>query len=211
MSEEWGFYFDPNKCIGCEACSLACKNRHDITPGGVDWRRVETVSEGEFPDYEETTISLSCMHCSDAPCEKVCPTNAIEKRDSDGVVTIDREACIGCKYCGWACPYGAPQYGEEGLMQKCNLCLGEGPGGGVGQPPKETADDGGTKPACVDTCVGDALEAGPMSELVDKASEQAAKQFAQSGESANIIIETAGSGDSEVAADAASATGVREG
>ncbi|AKH97772.1 4Fe-4S dicluster domain-containing protein [Halanaeroarchaeum sulfurireducens] len=189
MAQEWGFYFDPEKCIGCSACQVACKNRHGVDPGPVDWRRVETVSQGEFPDYEETTVSISCMHCADAPCENVCPTGAINKRDSDGIVTVDQDKCIGCKYCGWACPFGAPQYGDDGLMQKCNLCLGEGPGSGSGQPTKKTADNGGTKPACVDTCVGGALEAGPISDLLDGVSQAAAERFGQGSSSANVIVE----------------------
>ncbi|QSG04939.1 4Fe-4S dicluster domain-containing protein [Halapricum desulfuricans] len=192
MGEQWGFYFDPDSCMGCNACAIACKNRHDTDAGHVDWRRVETVSEGEFPDYEETNVSLSCMHCEDAPCEEVCPTGAIEKRESDGIVTIDREKCIGCGYCGWACPYGAPQYGDDGLMQKCNLCLDKGPGSGADAPSKneQQADGEALEPACVDECVGDALDAGPVGELLDKASQEAAERFEQNR--TNVIIDSTG-------------------
>ncbi|MFW6458857.1 MAG: 4Fe-4S dicluster domain-containing protein [Halodesulfurarchaeum sp.] len=186
MGEQWGFYFDTNKCMGCSACAIACKNRHGTETGGVDWRRVETVSSGEFPDYTEENVSLSCMHCADAPCEKVCPTNAIEKRESDGIVTIDREKCIGCKYCGWACPYGAPQYGDDGLMQKCNLCLDRGPGSGAGAPSKNEQDDP-LEPACADECVGDALHAGPISELMELASEAAAERYGN--DRTSVIVE----------------------
>jgi Fe-S-cluster-containing dehydrogenase component len=186
MGEQWGFYFDPNECMGCSACAIACKNRHGTDEGQVDWRRVETVSSGTFPDYQETNVSLSCMHCEDAPCEKVCPTDAIKKRESDGIVTVDREACIGCGYCGWACPYGAPQYGDDGLMQKCNLCLDKGPGSGDGETSKNDQEEP-LEPACVDECVGDALDAGPVGELVDKASDAAAERFAESRSS--VIIE----------------------
>lgn len=188
MSEQWAFYFDPNKCVGCHACTVACKNHNDIDPGPVDWRRVEHPSTGTFPDYDEIPVSLSCMHCADPPCETVCPADAINKRETDGIVTVNRDACIGCRYCGWACPYGAPQYGDEGLMQKCHLCLGEGPGAGSGAPPKQSAKEGGTKPKCVDTCVGDALDAGPLSEMIDKASEEAAEKFVQ-GEGPSVVFE----------------------
>jgi DMSO reductase iron-sulfur subunit len=188
MSKEWGFYFEADRCIGCNACSISCKNRHGIDSGSVDWRRVESVETGEFPNVEARHFSVSCMHCKDAPCEKVCPTDAIIKRESDGIVTIDREACIGCHYCGWACPYGAPQYDDEGLMQKCNLCLDKGPGSGVGEDAKHEQEDP-LEPACVDECVGEALHAGPINELMDMASDEAAMSFRQSDQS-QLIVET---------------------
>lgn len=189
MAEQWAFYFDPNQCIGCHSCAVACKNHNDVPPGPVDWRRVEHVQQGEFPDYREIPISLSCMHCGDPPCEEVCPASAITKRPGDGIVTVNRDACIGCRYCGWACSYGAPQYGADGLMQKCHLCLGTGPGDGDGKPPKQTAENGGTTPRCVATCVGGALDAGPVGDMVDKASEAAAKRFAGESNGPSIIVE----------------------
>lgn len=185
-SEQWAFYFDPEQCIGCHACAISCKNSNDVDVGGVDWRRVTHVGTGEFPDYEETTLSISCMHCGNPPCEKVCPTGAIEKRESDGVVTVDREKCIGCRYCGFACPYGAPQYDDEGLMQKCHMCLGHGPGAGNDAAPKGSQSFQST--TCVETCVGEALDAGPVSEMVEKAGAKAAEQYAGRN-SANVIVE----------------------
>jgi anaerobic dimethyl sulfoxide reductase subunit B (iron-sulfur subunit) len=186
MGEQWGFYFDPNSCMGCNACAIACKNRHGIEDEHVDWRRVETATKGTFPDYEEKNVSMSCMHCEDAPCEKVCPTDAIQKRDSDGIVTVNRDACIGCGYCEWACPYGAPQYGDEGLMQKCNLCLDTGPGSGHGATSKNEQSEP-LEPACVDECVGEALQAGPVDELVDVASQAAADRF--DSDRTNVVVE----------------------
>jgi len=109
MSEQWGFYFDPNKCIGCHSCTVSCRVRNEIDPDeGVRWRRMEHVGEGEFPNYDETSVSMSCFHCSDPPCRNVCPTHAIKKREADGIVTINQDECIGCHYCGYACPFGAP-------------------------------------------------------------------------------------------------------
>ena len=188
MSEQWGFLFDPDRCMGCHACAISCKNRHGVDEEGVDWRRVEHTERGEFPDVEQLNFSVSCMHCADAPCEKVCPADAIEKRESDGIVTVDQDKCIGCHYCGWACPYGAPQYGEDGTMQKCNLCLDAGAGSGVDAAPKGQQDDPLT-PACVDECVGGALDAGPMDELMDRASQAAAENFHRRDDSANVIVE----------------------
>jgi anaerobic dimethyl sulfoxide reductase subunit B (iron-sulfur subunit) len=188
VSEQWGFYFDPERCMGCHACAIACKNRHGVDEDGVDWRRVEHVESGSFPDVSETNVSLSCMHCADPPCEKVCPAGAIEKRESDGIVTVDQDACIGCHYCGWACPYGAPQYGSDGKMQKCNLCLEKGPGSGVDAPAKQD-QEAPLAPACANECVGDALVAGPMGDLMDLASQRAAEAFRANDDAVNIIIE----------------------
>lgn len=189
MSEQWMFYFDPNRCIGCHACTISCKQRHNRGADADDWRTVTHLKRGEYPDVEEVPLSMSCMHCHDAPCEKVCPPNAIEKREEDGIVTVDRDRCIGCHYCAWACPYGAPTYGEEGLMSKCNMCLGEGPGSGHGKPPKQKPEDGGNKPSCVDNCVGGAIKAGPQSEMIDEASEAAAERFKNGAEQSRVIVE----------------------
>ncbi|UWG47334.1 Fe-S-cluster-containing dehydrogenase component [Halanaeroarchaeum sp. HSR-CO] len=188
--DHWVFYFDPNRCIGCHACTVSCKQYHDRESGADDWRTVTHHEKGTFPDVSEVPISMSCMHCHDAPCEKVCPTNAIEKRESDGIVTIDREKCIGCKYCGWACPFGAPTYGDEGLMSKCNMCIGQGPGSGADADPapKHEQDGiGAVQPNCVSDCVGDAIKAGPQSEVIQEASQAAANRFKSNN--GRVIVE----------------------
>lgn len=187
MGEQWGFYFDSDKCIGCHACSVSCTQRHGRDPEQDEWRTVTNVTTGEFPDVSSLPVSMSCMHCSDAPCEKVCPCNSIQKREEDGIVVVDRDSCIGCHYCGWACPYGAPTYDDGGIMSKCNLCIGEGPGGGHEMPPREEQEDGGAQPACVDNCVGGAIQAGPVSELKEQATTEAVERFEQ--EPANVIVE----------------------
>ncbi|AFZ73453.1 4Fe-4S dicluster domain-containing protein [Natronobacterium gregoryi] len=199
MSEQWGFYFDPEKCMGCHACTVSCRVRNDTDTDGPKWRRMEHVSEGEFPNYEEVSISMSCFHCSEPPCRDVCPTHAIEKRESDGIVTVNQDACIGCHYCGYACPFGAAVYGDDGLLEKCHLCLGEGAGDGHGKPPREREEDGGNTPACVDNCVGDALEAGPINEILRNASEKAAEEYHDRDDSAGamFVVEPVTSADGE--------------
>ncbi len=189
---QWGFYFDPDSCIGCHACAQACRVRNDVdTDEGVSWRRVEHVGEGEFPHYEEVSVSVGCYHCEEPECRDVCPTFALEKRESDGIVTVDRDRCIGCNYCSYACPYGAVQFGEDGLVQKCHGCLGEGAGDGHGSPPREESETARGTPACVDNCVTGALDAGPINELVREASEAAAAEFGTDGDGPALVLEPA--------------------
>ncbi|QSG04464.1 4Fe-4S dicluster domain-containing protein [Halapricum desulfuricans] len=195
--DHWVFYFDPNRCIGCHACSISCKQFHGRDSDADDWRTVTHHEKGTHPASEEydadtsapienVPISMSCMHCHDAPCEEVCPTEAIVKRDSDGIVTIDQDKCIGCKYCGWACPFGAPTYGDNGLMSKCNMCLDQGPGSGAGAESKNEQDDP-IQPNCVSDCVGGAIKAGPEKEMVKEASQAAAERFKSNNE--RVIVE----------------------
>ena len=207
-SEEWIFYFDPNRCIGCHACSISCKQFHGRDAAADDWRTVTHHETGTYPNVQDVPLSMSCMHCHDAPCEKVCPTNAIEKRESDGIVTINRDECIGCKYCGWACPFGAPVYGDDGLMSKCNMCLGQGPGGGadVEDTPKHELD-GQVEPNCVSDCVGEAIKAGPQKEIIKEASQAAAERF-KSGAVANgrVLVEPMRERTADASVDAAEVT-----
>lgn len=148
---QWGFLVDERKCTGCKACEVACKQRNKLEPGGPRLRRVQVTESGEFPDTKVARFSMSCMHCADPACMKVCPANAITK-DEDGAVIAHRDKCIGCHYCFFACPFGVPQYREDdGTMIKCDLC----------------ADRRamGLDPACVHTCFYGALKAGPLNEL----------------------------------------------
>lgn len=152
-----GFYFDQSRCAGCFACVVACEDWHDIPPGPIFWRRVTTAEQGRFPDVSVSFLSGSCYHCAKAPCIPACPVEAITKRKEDGIVVVDREACLGIMSCGGACqeacPHGAPQFGTEpdAKMQMCNMC---------GDRWAE-----GKKPICVQTCPMRALDAGPLDEM----------------------------------------------
>jgi anaerobic dimethyl sulfoxide reductase subunit B (iron-sulfur subunit) len=100
-------------------------------------------------------LSMACNHCEDPACVRQCPAKAYTKRESDGIVIHDPERCIGCRYCTWVCPYGAPQYDErEGRVRKCNLCV-------------EELDRGGT-PACVSSCPLRAIEIGTLDEIAQR-------------------------------------------
>jgi anaerobic dimethyl sulfoxide reductase subunit B len=160
MATKKAFYFDATQCTGCKACQIACKDKSDL-PVGVNWRRVAEFTGGSWvknPDgsYEQNTFayytSVACNHCDNPICLQVCPTGAIWKRDEDGIIQIDEDKCIGCRYCEWACPYGAPQFHEEkGVMTKCNFCV--------------DYIDAGQPPSCVAACPSRAIEFGDIEEL----------------------------------------------
>ena len=129
---------DLNVCVGCHACVTSCKewntsgvagpladqNPYGDDPTGTFFNRVQTFEVGEFPDTETVHFPKSCLHCEDPPCVPVCPTGASYKRKEDGIVLVDYDKCIGCKYCAWACPYGARELDEhQKVMKKCTLCV----------------------------------------------------------------------------------------
>ena len=129
---------DLNVCVGCHACVTSCKewnnageagpladqNPYGKDPNGAFFNRVQTFEVGEFPNTETVHFPKSCLHCEDPPCVPVCPTGASYKRAEDGIVLVDYDKCIGCKYCAWACPYGAREMDpREKVMTKCTLCV----------------------------------------------------------------------------------------
>jgi anaerobic dimethyl sulfoxide reductase subunit B (iron-sulfur subunit) len=157
-TQPYAFYFDSQACSGCKACQIACKDKHNL-PLGVLWRRVYEVSGGEWlwvgTAWQNTVfaynLSIACNHCQHPICVGVCPTGAMYQRQ-DGIVLVDEERCIGCKYCAWVCPYSAPQYNPEaGVMTKCSFCVDE--------------LDQGRAPACVAACPMRALDFGKLGEL----------------------------------------------
>ena len=161
-----GFYLDLNRCTSCYACVVACKAHHTILEEVVFWRSVLTLESGTYPDVRVVNLSLSCLHCGTPACREVCPTRAIHKRREDGVVTVDQKLCLGCRMCLMACPFGIPQFGKDGMMQKCDFCLDR--------------LESGLLPACVQACPSRALHSGPMDELSSLATRKAAIRLIRS-------------------------------
>ncbi|MFQ5743514.1 MAG: 4Fe-4S dicluster domain-containing protein [Acidobacteriota bacterium] len=117
----YAFVIDQSRCIGCHACSVACKAEHEVPLGSYrTW--VKYVEKGSFPHVRRTFSVLRCNHCEDAPCVEICPVTALYRR-ADGIVDFDRNVCIGCKACLQACPYDALYiHPDNGTAEKCNFC-----------------------------------------------------------------------------------------
>lgn len=157
---QFGFYFDQTRCIGCYTCAIACKDWNDIDAASVNWMRVTQILKGKYPNLKMVYLSIACNHCSDPPCIKVCPTKAISKRISDGIVVINQDDCMGYQACGAkclkACPWDAPQFAdlENAKMQKCNLCYDR--------------LENKQHPICVEACPMYAIDVGPIEKLKEK-------------------------------------------
>ena len=143
----YGFAIDQRTCIGCHACTVACKTENDV-PVGQFRTWVKYVDTGAFPDTTRSFGVMRCNHCTDAPCVKICPTQALFKRD-DGIVDFDRERCIGCKSCMQACPYDAIYIdADDHTAAKCHLC--------------SHRLDEGLEPACVVVCPTHSIWVGDL-------------------------------------------------
>jgi Fe-S-cluster-containing dehydrogenase component len=118
-------------------------------PTGTFFNRVQTFEVGSYPHTETVHFPKSCLHCEDPPCVPVCPTGASYKREDNGVVLVDYDKCIGCKYCAWACPYGVRELDEQQqVMKKCTLC--------IDRITDQTLPEPERQPACVLACPTDA-------------------------------------------------------
>jgi Fe-S-cluster-containing dehydrogenase component/formate-dependent nitrite reductase membrane component NrfD len=157
----YGFIIDNRKCIGCHACTVACKAEHEV-PVGVNRTWVKYIEKGEFPDTRRLFSVMRCNHCADAPCVEICPVTALYTR-SDGIVDFDSRRCIGCKACTQACPYDAI-YMEpsEHTAAKCNYCTHR--------------VDIGLEPACVNVCPEHAIISGDMDNPASEISQLLARE-----------------------------------
>ncbi len=139
-----GWIIDTKRCIGCRSCFVACKSENN-TPLRTDWRYVVERERGTYPTARREFISVACNHCDEPACMKSCPVDAISKRDADGIVLVDQDKCIGCRYCMFACPYGAPRIDTDtGKVSKCTMCVHR--------------QDAGLTPSCATACLTGAIQ-----------------------------------------------------
>src|SRR5262245_35548807 len=152
---QYGFLIDHRRCIGCHACTVACKAENDVPVGSFrTW--VKYQENGAFPAVRRHFAVLRCNHCTNAPCVAICPVTALSK-ERNGVVDIDRDVCIGCRACMQACPYDAIYLNEDsGAVEKCHFCNHR-----VSQ---------GLEPACVIVCPEQAIVPGDLHDPESKIS-----------------------------------------
>jgi Fe-S-cluster-containing dehydrogenase component/formate-dependent nitrite reductase membrane component NrfD len=143
----YGFVIDQDRCIGCHACTVACKEEHQV-PVGVFRTWVKHIEKGEFPNTSRHFGVMRCNHCDDSPCTEICPTSALYRR-ADGIVDFDNRRCIGCKACMQACPYDALYIDpNNNTAAKCNFCAHR--------------VEVSLEPACVIVCPTQAILAGDL-------------------------------------------------
>ena len=167
-----GLAIDLDTCVGCHACVVSCKewntsnygaplsdiDAYGENPIGTFLNRVHTYEvESENNEHKVVHFPKSCLHCEDAPCVTVCPTGASYKREADGIVLVNEDACIGCGLCAWACPYGAREMdADAGVMKKCTLC--------VDRIYNENIPEEDREPACVRACPTNARHFGDFAD-----------------------------------------------
>lgn len=157
----YGFVIDNRSCIGCHACSTACKSENEV-PLGVNRTWVKYTEAGTYPDTQRHFQVTRCNHCANPPCVRICPTEAMYQRD-DGIVEFDKDACIGCKACMQACPYDAIYVDPEtSTAAKCHYC--------------SHRVDLGLEPACAVVCPTHAIIAGDIDDPASEISRVLARE-----------------------------------
>lgn len=158
-------YVDLRRCIGCNSCSLACKQEFNVGIGEL-WTQIYGAERGDYPSPTVQVLPMRCQQCAQAPCMSKCTSlgyNAI-KRQANGIVWIDTSKCVGCGQCVPVCPYKAMNFNPDkanplsktgkGVAEKCEFC-------------RQRLDQG-LLPACVITCLGITLESGDFNTLRNK-------------------------------------------
>ena len=145
MDKRYSIRLDPVLCVGCGACAVACMDQNDLDPKNSQdmFRKITVTERGKGMETEFTYLSQGCMHCHNAPCVKACPQGCLYKDEQTGFTVYDNTDCVGCRACLKACPFGAPVFGRDGKMGKCDGC-------------NERVKHG-LEPACVRVCPFGAL------------------------------------------------------
>lgn len=177
---KWVMVIDLQKCVGCDTCTVSCKSENR-TPPGISYNVVMEEMIGDYPTLALVNLPRPCMQCDKPPCVQVCPTRATYKMEN-GIVTIDNDRCIGCRYCIVACPYGARSYdfGDSYEQEMLGFPDVTSPEYGMergerkkGKTPIGTVRkcsfcyhrlERGEEPACVETCIGDARYIGDIND-----------------------------------------------
>lgn len=157
MIKQYGFYFDQSRCVGCRTCAVACKEWNALPPGPLKHLRIYEYEKGSFPFVRLYCQWIPCYHCIEPACLDACPVEAIEKESRFGAVLIDEEACIGCRQCYDACPYGAIVFEsdqEDCKARKCTMCID-----------RLVCSE---QPICVLSCPMRALDFGPLNVLEER-------------------------------------------
>lgn len=149
-----GFFVDKNKCSGCKACVITCKDKCKVEVGN-NFRKVQEKEEGQFPNVKLTYSTMSCNNCEKAPCIENCPTGAMNRENKFKVVLVNKQKCIGCGVCAKVCPYNAPFIDQKThKSRKCDFCV-------------DLLEEN-QLPACVTVCNTRALDFGDVKHLLSK-------------------------------------------
>ncbi len=219
--EKWGMVIDVDKCIGCQACVVACQSENNIPINteelynqrrAVQWIRIERYWEGEFPNVKARFIPVLCQHCSDAPCEPVCPVFATY-HNSEGLNVQVYNRCIGTRFCANNCPYHVrffnfwePSWPESlknqlnpdvtvrsrGIMEKCTFCIQR-----IRRSTRDAKleerelEDGARElnPACVNACPTDTLVFGDLHDPESKVAKMSEKELGDHGRGYHLLEE----------------------
>ena len=162
----YGMLINTLDCIGCYTCRVSCQRQNGLVPTEAFIHFLDSES-GTYPHVKTEVVPVQCMHCDDAPCAKACPTSATYVTD-EGIVRVDQEKCIGCKYCMAVCPYQARVINETtGTVDKCRFCT-------------VSAETSGTKMcSCVEACLTNARIFGDLDDPESDISKEIAATNAQ--------------------------------
>ena len=156
-SKRYGMVIDTKHCVGCQTCTVSCKISNEV-PGTAQWNHLESLdgevlyqSTGTFPKSRLAFRPMLCNHCENPACVANCHSGAMRQDPETGIVSVNKEVCIACGYCDWACPYGAPSMDDVNhVMSKCTFCA------------ERVAE--GIEPFCVASCPANARIFGDIND-----------------------------------------------